>query len=286
MVKTTFRITNSGVPILSAAMIENTAEQMLEEFLPQGCAKPCAIDMDAFLIDYFHMVLEEKSLSHDGHILGMTVFADTDKVVIYIPEKNEADYYSVKARTVLIDRKRQTSESVRFTKAHEAGHSYFHNVFFMRHPGEKVCRESRETLEQKDPDKDKVWSDKEWMEWQANTFASCLLMPAPMVRKLIDPMPKIQAGDPFGDRMERICRVCDVFQVSKAMAEIRLKGLGLLEDEAEPGYIFRGSDGYVVPVGSGSLYYDDLGNYIPERPVDPPDPVEVQAVKKKKNKKK
>ena len=164
MVSTTFKITPTGVPILSARMIGNTVERMLEDYLPQGITKPCAIDVDAFLKDYFHVTLEEKCLSHDGHILGMTVFADTDKLPVFIPERNEADYYSVKASTVLIDSRRQNEDNVRFTKAHEAGHSYFHNVFYKRNPGEKFCRESKETLEMKDPDKERVWSDKEWME--------------------------------------------------------------------------------------------------------------------------
>ena len=285
MISTTFRITRTGTPILSAKMIENTAIRMLEDFLPGGLEKPCAIDVDAFLQEYLHMRLEEKCLSHDGHILGMAVFEDTDKLPVWIPEKQEADYYSVKAGTVLVDGRKQREEGLRFTKAHEAGHAYFHNLYFKRNSGEKFCRESVETLKQENPDKNTGWTDRNWMEWQANMFASCLLMPEPMVRKLVKGMPPIHTGDPFGDRAERIFKVSDVFQVSQSAARIRLKGMGLLEEEEKTGYVSlnTGTDRYTgMPVCS--LYYDELGNYIPERPVDPPE-VPEKTVKTKRRKK-
>ena len=111
-------------------------------------------------------------------------------------------------------------------------------------------------------------------------------MPESMVRKLIEPMPAIHTGDPFGDREERISRVCDTFQVSGAMARIRLKGLGLLKVEKESGYVCLGPDND-RPFGYGlsSLYYDNLGNYIPEQPIDPPE-IPEQPIKGKRRKKK
>ena len=287
MVSTTFRITQTGTPVLSAKVIEETetAARMVEDFLPG--AKPSVIDMDVFLQEYLHMQLEEKCLSHDGHILGMTVFADTDKLPIWIPEKGEADYYSVKAGTVLVDSRLQTEEGLRFTKAHEAGHAYFHNAFFQRNPGVVFCRESAATMEQKQPDKTGLWSEEEWREWQANTFASCLLMPEPMVKELIGKMPPIHTGDPFGDREERICRVSETFRVSRTAAAIRLEGMGLLKEEEKTGYVFLGT-GTDTFTGrsSWSPYYDELGNYIPERPVDPPDAAVKKPARRRPGRKK
>ena len=287
MVNTTFKITRTGTPILSAKMIGDTVIRMLNEYCPDSLTKPCVVDLDAFFRDYLHMTLEEQYLSHDGHIFGMTVFGDTDKLPVWVPERQEADYYTVKAGTVLVDGRCQSEEMLRFTKAHEAGHSYFHNVYFQRNPGKKFCRENAETLNQKKPDDNLGWKDEDWLEWHANTFASCLLMPEPAVRKLISTMPRIRTGDLFGDREERIYKVSEEFQVSRTAAFIRLEGLDLLKEADKTGYVSLNlvTDDY-TGVSYASIYVDGLGNHIPERPVDPPDPSEpVMKRKRRKNKK-
>ena len=287
MIRTTFKITQSGLPVISAKMIGDTATRMLEEFLTDGMEKPRAVDVDAFLQEYLHMNFEERRLSHNGFILGMTVFEDTDKLAYWVPEEGRADYCSVKARTILVDGQGQSEEMLRFTKAHECGHAYFHNVYMKRHPGEVYCRESADTLAQKQPDKTEEWTEYQWREWQANTFASCLLMPEPMVRKLVSRMPSIRTGDPFGERTERINRVSEVFQVSRTAAVIRLKGMGLLEEEEKTGYVFlkmgRDDDAGIMFY---SPYYDELGNYIPEQRIDPPEPEEQRITIKRRKKKK
>ena len=286
MIRTTFKITQSGLPIISAKMIDETATRMLEEFLVGEIEKPRAVDVDAFLREYLHMNFEERRLSHNGFILGMTVFEDTDKLAYWVPEEGRADYCSVKARTILVDSQGQSDEMLRFTKAHECGHAYFHNIYMKRHPGEVYCRESKETLTQKQPDKTGEWTEYQWREWQANTFASCLLMPAPMVNVLVSGMDPIRTGDPFGAREERIYKVSEVFRVSRTAAAIRLNGMGLLEEEEKTGYVFlnMGKDD-VTGITYYSPYYDGLGNYIPERPLDPPEPVERSVTTRKRTKK-
>ena len=284
MIRTTFKITAGGLPIISAKAIEDAVTRMLEEYLSDGMETPHAIDVDAFLREYLHMNLEEKRLSHDGFILGMTVFQDTDKLICWSDERNQAEYCSVQGRTILVDRFKQSEVVLRFTKAHEGGHAYFHNAFMERHPGEVFCRESTDTISQKRQDKTSgEWTENQWKEWQANTFASCLLMPEPMMRILISGRPAIYAGDPLGERTERIYRVSEVFQVSRAAAAIRLKGMGLLEEENRYACVCLGTDKY-TDLAYVDPYYDALGNYIPERPLDPPE-TEVTVTKRKRSRK-
>ena len=276
MIRTTFKITRTGLPVMSAKAIENTATRMVEDFLGEDPETPRAIDIDAFLRDYMHLNYEEMLLSHDGYILGNFIFEGSEHIYYWDKENQCAEECFVRSRTVLVDRTRQTEEQVRFTKAHECAHAYFHNVYEERSPGIRLFRESAETMKHRRPKDPKEWQDEDWMEWQANTFASCLLMPEAMVRKLVSPMPRIHTGDPFGDRAERISRVSEVFQVTRDAARVRLDGMGLLEEEVKTGYVClpMGREEHTSYTGLTyiGLYYDELGNYIPERPLDPPEP--------------
>jgi len=125
-----------------------------------------------------------------------------------------------------------------FTLAHEAGHWRLHRQLFQRRanqhslfPGgvdrpEYICRSS----------------DTEPIEYQANRFASCLLMPREMMKRSwhewrsdMDPiyLPDLRAekGDDGTDDsiMENAVRPLAVrFQVSSEAMRIRSEGMGLL----------------------------------------------------------
>ena len=267
-------IKKSGVPILSAESIDRYATRMVEEFLPCGTEVPVAIDIDRFITEYAELELEEDLLSHDGHRLGMFVFEATDSLPIWCEERQRAEERSVKARTVLIDSRKQTEAGVRFTKAHECGHALFHNMVYRRRPELLMLREDKSTLGRFERRNTENWTEINWMDWQANNFASCLLMPRPMVEKAIEQMRKINWVDAFDFREARIAEICRVFQVSQAMAEIRLNKLGLL-DYPERGYYSNvpEEEGCRPPVlPKVDLYHDGLGRRIPERPIDPPEP--------------
>ena len=71
-----------------------------------------------------------------------------------------------------------------------------------------------------------VWTDKEWMEWQANALSSAILMPKAMVHKLV----RALRQKPGFSQKKEIQRcyieadtVSQVFNVSFQAATIRLK---------------------------------------------------------------
>ena len=70
------------------------------------------------------------------------------------------------------------------------------------------------------------WTDKERMEWQANAFASCLMMPRPATRKLFE-------QNSFGSRsrqiISRVAQMVDIFNMSQEAVVYRLKDLGLIQ---------------------------------------------------------
>ena len=131
------RVKNNGVPILSKAEIDAIGERFVQDFQPEVLTNPSPVDIEGFIEFYLGMTPDYQYLSHNGVYLGMTVFNDTDKVPVFDPATNRAEYISAKARTVIIDN-RLLDESqrhrYRFTLGHEGGHDIFHSGYFSYNP--------------------------------------------------------------------------------------------------------------------------------------------------------
>ena len=83
----------------------------------------------------------------------------------------------------------------------------------------------------------KSWGDRDWMEWQANRFASAILMPISAVR--------LVAEWSLGDyrhsalaRVELVKNVVTTFDVSREAAVYRLKDLGYIPRDDRTDYLF------------------------------------------------
>lgn len=94
----------SGAHVLSRKQIDIIGEGLVREFNPSALMTPQEIDIYLFAQDYLGMDQDFAYLSHCGVYLGMTVFNDTEKVPVYDPTTNTADYMSAKAHTVIIDK--------------------------------------------------------------------------------------------------------------------------------------------------------------------------------------
>ena len=94
----------SGAPVLSRKEIDVIGQNIVGDFMPEALKSPQEIDIDLLAQDYLGMDQDFQYLSHCGVYLGMTVFNDTDKVPVYDPQNNCADYISAKAHTVIIDK--------------------------------------------------------------------------------------------------------------------------------------------------------------------------------------
>ena len=249
MYSPSFRTKHNSVPVLSKPEIEIIGERFIRDFCPEALETPQAIDVEGFIECYLGMTIDYQYLSNDGRYLGMTVFNDTDKVIIYDPIHNRADYLHADARTVIIDNTLVTDHSVasqrhryRYTMGHEGGHDIFHSSYYYFNPNqmsifdslgdERVpmvqCRinsfskatESRNS---------KQWTDDDWMEWQANYFSSVLLMPKRTVKMLADDL----KGRPYSDELI-IKGVVDTFDVSTEAATYRCRELGVVKKDMSP----------------------------------------------------
>ena len=222
----------SGVPVLSRQDLDHIGEKILYDFCPEVMRKPQAVNIDLLVEEYLGMQLEFPYLSHNGVYLGMTVFYDTNSVPVYDAEHEQAEYMSVKGNTILIDRRLIAANQInryRFTMGHEAGHAFLHREFFKREAKKELetgkanvpflCRsEHMLTIQQAENE----WTDREWLEWQANSLSSAILMPKTMVKELINDI-SYRVVEPES----HVSFVMDTFQVSREAARRRLKHLGL-----------------------------------------------------------
>ena len=246
MYKPEYKIGKNGVPYLTKKEMDEIAEGFICDFCPEAMSTPMQIDIDSFAQNYLGLKQDFQYLSHNGVYLGMTVFNDTDKVVIFNPETWEADYISVEARTIIIDNnllEENQEHRYRYTMGHECGHDIYHTQYFGYAPDQMSFLEEREPMircrivNTNGNKKPAVWDDKSTMEWQANYMSSALLMPKSMVNKIV------KEEDMLRNKVFRslnlssdeltIIRISRTFNVSEEAARYRLQGLGLIENNSQ-----------------------------------------------------
>ena len=228
----TFRTNQANVPILSKGEIDDIGEGLVADFCPQAIELPMEIDIDRFITRYLGMGQDFQYLTHCGVFLGMTVFNDTDRVVVYNPQRKRAEYIHVRARTVIIDNsllEDKQEHRYRFTAGHEAAHGILHSRYFANNPNQlSLFGSDYVPMVQCRVDNTKAClkpatqcTDKDWMEWQANRLASAILMPKTMVLKAVH-----EAEDTSPITNVALEAVARIFNVSNEAAYFRLKELG------------------------------------------------------------
>ena len=240
MIKAKLRMDKNCVPILHKDEIDAWGECFVQDFCPSAMREPMPLDIDRFVCEYLGLIQDFAWLSNDGRYLGMTVFNDTGRVIVYNPERDEAEFFRAKAGTVIIDNaltETNKEHRYRFTMGHEGAHAIFHTQHFAYDPNQisflddvpepmVQCRaDSTKILRDKAP---KLWTPEERMEWQANRMASALLMPRAMVRKLYHSLPKTESG--AGMAAMAILAVTEAFNVSSEAAQYRLLDCGLIHN--------------------------------------------------------
>lgn len=240
------KLKNNGVPILSKSEIDSIGENFVRDFQPEVLTNPAPVDIEGFIEFYLEMTPDYQYLSHNGIYLGMTVFNDTDKIPVYDPTTNRAEYISAKARTVIIDNrllKENQKHRYRFTLGHEAGHAVLHSRYFSYDPNQITlfdneknqpmikCRIDNGVIQKTDT---RHWTDHEWMEWQANYISAAVLMPKCVIEKMAN-----EYGDNLNNpylRSKLVWQISECLEVSVQAATNRLKDLGYIKSHSQSRY--------------------------------------------------
>ena len=231
-----FRKTGRNVPILSKESINDISESFARIFMPQIFYQPQPFDIEGFIESYLDLQLDYQFLSNNGRYLGMTIFNDTNKVVVYSPENNRADFIHADRGTIIIDNRlleKNMEHRYRFTLGHECGHWVFHRCYFEYDPNQLTLFDESDTpfIQCSEMNRDysccriEKQDDLKWLEWQADLFSADILMPSRSVRYLLQNENKTH----LLDESWIIKLVVRVFNVSAQAAYLRLVNLGYIQ---------------------------------------------------------
>ena len=236
--------TITGVPVLSHDAIDWDAEQLLRKYCPDLYAEWQPVDVDYMLEFVFKGTPYIIPLTHCGLIFGRTIFLNTKNVPIYDMQKQEADITYASARTVMLDPlllEDGNENLYRSTVMHECGHLRYHERYFTdprnyQTGGGCWTNCGRQYISDDIPDTGKLLvSDSDWLEHQAQYFASAILMPRSIVIKTVFDSSHINAlGHCYTKEIANrylVNLISQTFQVSKLAARIRLQQFGLYLDE-------------------------------------------------------
>lgn len=161
------------VPYLTLKEIERSADELLAQYSAAHGALGGAIDVD-FVIERMLglelAVMDLKGLLGNPDVLGATV---VDQERVYVDQSLE-----------------KNPGRFSFTLAHEVGHWVLHRPHLATHPEGSALFDLSEFVE---PQPATAPGRKPRVEWQADQFADCLLMPGKLVRAAVH--------DAFGGRL-------------------------------------------------------------------------------------
>ena len=222
--------------ILSRKDIEKIAERVLKAYknLPENINTDIThIDPELLLTNLLGFNLEYTHLSLDGSILGATTTVPME-IEVYAGDDSQYTYL-LDGKTVLIeqDLKEDIEQLGRcnFTIAHESAHQ----ILKMLYPKDydSTPQSAKVHFYKTGSEKQKQITD--WYEWQANALASAILLPADLIKRAmyiftvgekITMLNKIYALQTY----DKFCNMARFLVVSKTALAIRMKQLGLLEN--------------------------------------------------------
>ena len=241
----------NGIPVLSRKQIDVMAEGIVRNLMPQNFeAIPDATDLRFLWKALGGWHYAGKYLSRDGSLLGLASFHG-GTILTLDGSRTRAEPFQIKPNTILVDKglyDPHFEHMFRFTFAHEVGHALLHRQFcenpvnmkaYTEQGSIRAIQDTRERFAQSD--KYRLQTERDWLEWQANAFASADLMPVSLVDRVagklgvskgkVYPSARTMHYDPY--LTELTDTISDVFKVSPAAAFFRTKELGYIPQNAK-----------------------------------------------------
>ena len=241
----------NGIPVLSKKQIDAIAEGIVRELMPQNFENvPDATNLQLMWKEMDGWHYAGKYLSSDGSLLGLASFQG-GTIMTFDESRRRSVSFRMPPKTILVDKRLYDphyEHTFRFTFAHEVGHALFHQRFCEVESNMEAYVEQGSVLAIQDRkerfarmNKYRLQTERDWLEWQANAFASSVLMPVSLVDKIADrldvrkakedPPPGRRHFDPYLTELTDI--LSDVFNVSFTAAFFRAKELGYLPQRAK-----------------------------------------------------
>ena len=232
---------SSAIPSLGKPELEYLAEEQMKAFARFDGKDDANFKVWKFAAYFLRKKVSFEWLSNDGCILGLSSFVDGTNIPVYDPEADTVRRRELEGDTILLSKNMEhpfiSLSKPRFTLMHECAHHLLHTGYY-RHKaatgsGKQVAYSIQKDKEEAFSLSQQPWTDDDRLEWQANYFASALLMPESRVERVMkesgwqeEYFKYVVAG--YGERSvfhELIRKLSWAFGVSPRMAEIRLDAL-------------------------------------------------------------
>ena len=256
-----------GTPVVCDLQVMAYAEAQIGDYNPEMLREPGKLDALLFIKSYLNAVVDVQDIRYTMpgmEINGITVLKDARVLVRDDGSITAVDY---PAGVIIIDSAvmgRGDGYEL-FTICHEGGHFCMHYPAFCgsellaaRSTMDKImCRSNMIGMERTG---NRKWSDRDFMEHQANVYAAALLMPRPsfvpfvmalnkkagfsdgiFVRPRLDPYYQYRRW--YADLEDIGQKIAEVYGVSDSAADVHMKRCGLIrmEDPKDlPIYIRQG----------------------------------------------
>ena len=218
----------NNIDILSRDKIDNEAEKFLMKYRPNALKEATKLDLEALIENDLEVEIDYQNLDKDHQILGATIFRDG---YMEVYNNGNKELKKFKRNTMIFDIK--LSEDYRqagrflFTLAHEIGHWVLHKKYFFIDEGQQsifdYCSEEEKNsiicakINENDMIKVRKRTEEEWVEWQADNFASSILMPKHIFKITYEELKK-----KYLDKEKILEELSRIFGASKKACEIRI----------------------------------------------------------------
>ena len=246
---------SDGTPVICDLQVMAYAEAQIGDYNPELLRVPGKLDALDFVKFYLNAVVDVQDIKNTFpgmEINGITVLKDA---AVRVRDDGEIATVNYPAGAIIIDKTvmgRGDGYEL-FTICHEGGHYCMHYPVFCgsemlaaRSNMDKImCRSNTIGTVKSE---NKRWSDRDFMEHQANVYSASLLMPRPsfvpfvmalnmkagfgdgiFVRPRIDPY--YQYRDWYANLDEIGLKIAEKFGVSESAAYVHMKRCGLIRKE-------------------------------------------------------
>ena len=256
-----------GTPVVCDLEVMTYAEAQVGDYKPELLRTPEKINALHFVESYLNAAVDVQDILKvvpGMEINGITVFKDA---MISVREEgiNVSKFFP--AGAIIIDQTVIGREDgfEQFTIVHEGGHFCMHypafcgqDILAARSMMDKIM--CRSNMLENDRQENRRWTDRDFMEHQANVYAAAVLMPRPTfvpfvmelnrkagyadgIFKRPDIDPFFQYRDWYAALEETGQKIAETYGVSESAAFVHMKRCGLIRSEDPkkmPFYIRRG----------------------------------------------
>jgi hypothetical protein len=225
------------IPRLHKKAFEMVAHAFLNKYFPDAANYPMPVPIEEIARSRIGLTVLKRSISEDFDVFGMMCFS-SGYTEIYDRETSEYLELPVRAGTMIIDPDTLTKRNLgcmNNTIAHECVHWDLHR------PYHEFMSYHKCTAEVQNESHQGRWTDEDWMEWQANSIAPRILMPATTIRyvyRYLDDKWNSFSDSykrPYLDRALWIRKnLADFYKVSKQSAGLRMEEMKMVSEGTFP----------------------------------------------------